>query len=76
MPDDFDGSGGDLWAADVAVGSVDGLSEVVAAGPGGQSVTWSFPVQIELVGELSEDHLRTVATHVFDELDRALRGLG
>jgi hypothetical protein len=46
------------------------------AGPAGGSVTWSFPVEVEVVGELSEEHLQAVAQHVFDELDTALRGLG
>jgi hypothetical protein len=41
-----------------------------------QSVTWSFPVEVEVVGELSEEHLQAVAAHVFDELDTALRGIG
>jgi hypothetical protein len=46
------------------------------AGPTGQPVTWSFPVEVEVVGELSEGHLQAVARHVFDELDTALRGVG
>jgi hypothetical protein len=46
------------------------------AGPAGQPVTWSFPVEIEVVGGLSEEHLRVVARHVFDELDVALRAVG
>ena len=47
-----------------------------AAGPAGQPVTWSFPVEVEVVGGLSEEHLRVVARHVFDELDVALRAVG
>lgn len=47
-----------------------------AAGTSGQPVVWSFPVEVEVIGELSEEHLRTVATHVFDELDTALRRIG
>lgn len=46
-----------------------------AAGPAGQPVTWSFPVEVEVVGELSEEHLQAVARHVFEELDTALRGV-
>jgi hypothetical protein len=46
------------------------------AGPAGQPVTWSFPVEVEVVGGLSEEHLRVVARHVFDELDVALRAVG
>jgi hypothetical protein len=41
-----------------------------------QPVTWSFPVEVEVVVELSRDHLGAVAAYVFDELDTALRGLG
>jgi hypothetical protein len=47
-----------------------------AGGPAGAPIVWSFPVEVEVVGELSEEHLRTVATHVFDELDTALRHIG
>ena len=39
-------------------------------------MSWSFPVEVEVVGTLSETHLRAVAKYVFDELDTALRGLG
>jgi hypothetical protein len=45
-------------------------------GPTGQPVVWSFPVEVEVVGRLSEAHLQAVAMHVFDELDIALRGVG
>jgi hypothetical protein len=45
-------------------------------GPAGQPVTWSFPVHVEVVGQLSEEHVQAVARHVFDELDIALRGMG
>jgi hypothetical protein len=48
----------------------------VGAGPSGPQATWSFPVEIEVVGGLSEEHLRVVARHVFDELDVALRAVG
>lgn len=41
-----------------------------------QPVTWSFPVEVEVVVELSRDHLGAVAAYVFDELDTALRGIG
>ncbi len=47
-----------------------------SGGPPGEAVTWTFPVEVEIVGALSEEHLRAVASHVFDELDIALRGLG
>jgi hypothetical protein len=39
-------------------------------------VTYTFPVEVEIVGELSADQLRAVAEHVFDELDTALRARG
>lgn len=37
------------------------------------TVTYVFPVEIEVIGELGEQHVRAVARHVFDELDNALR---
>lgn len=45
------------------------------ADPKGSSgrVTWSFPVEVEVVGQLSDSQLDAVARHVFDELDTALR---
>lgn len=45
-------------------------------GSGGSPVIWTFPVEVEVVGQLSEEHLRAVAQHVFDELDVALRAVG
>jgi len=48
----------------------------LGSGPPGQPVTWSFPVEIVVVGEVSEEHLQTVAAYVFEELDTALRGIG
>jgi hypothetical protein len=45
-------------------------------GLAGQPAVWTFPVEVEVVGELSEEHLRAVAAHVFDELDTALRRIG
>jgi hypothetical protein len=50
----------------ISPGRTDSLSE---------GTTWTFPVEVEVVGELSEDHLQAVAKHVFDELDIALRGV-
>lgn len=44
--------------------------------PAGSPVVWTFPVEVEVVGRLSEEHLRAVAQHVFDELDVALRAMG
>ncbi len=34
---------------------------------------YSFPVEIEVVGELGDEHLHRLADHVFDSLDTALR---
>lgn len=46
-------------------------------GTGGRGrVVWSFPVEVEVVGELSDTQLDAVAKHVFDELDLALRRRG
>lgn len=42
----------------------------------GQVVSYHFPVEVEMVGELSEAQRREVATHVYDELDAALRARG
>lgn len=55
-----------------------GSEAVISSGPADslwQGMTWTFPIEVEVVGELSEDHLQAVAKHVFDELDTALRGV-
>ncbi|MEJ3748615.1 hypothetical protein WEI85_35710 [Actinomycetes bacterium KLBMP 9797] len=53
-----------------------GSDAVITPGwPGGQ-VTYTFPVEVEVVGQLSETQLRRVAEYVFDELDTALRARG
>ena len=41
-----------------------------------QAVAYHFPVEVEVVGELSEAQRREVADHVYDELDAALRARG
>jgi hypothetical protein len=46
------------------------------AEPSASALTWTFPIEVEVVGQLSEEHLRAVARHVFDELDVALRAIG
>jgi hypothetical protein len=46
------------------------------AGTTAPAVTWTFPIEVEVVGQLSDEHLRAVARHVFDELDVALRAVG
>ncbi len=47
-----------------------------APAPRGQVVNYHFPVEVELVGELSERQRRALADHVYDELDAALRSQG
>ncbi|RJL35436.1 hypothetical protein [Bailinhaonella thermotolerans] len=58
-----------------APGSEAVLSPGAGADPDGR-VVWSFPIEVEVVGELSDAQLDTVARHVFDELDVALRRQG
>jgi hypothetical protein len=55
-----------------APGSAAVLGPVAAT----STVTYTFPVEVEVVGALGEEHLRAVARHVFDELDDALRSRG
>lgn len=56
----------------------DGL--LAHAGPGRaafeQVVNYHFPVEVELVGTLSDDQRRELAEYVYDELDAALEGQG
>jgi hypothetical protein len=44
--------------------------------PQGQVVTYHFPVEVEMVAQLSDAQRRSVANHVYDELDAALRARG
>lgn len=41
-----------------------------------QIVNYHFPVEVELVGTLSDEQRRDVAEFVFQELDAALEGQG
>lgn len=41
----------------------------------GQVVNYYFPIEIEVVGALSDTHLERIADHVFTQLDTALRSL-
>ena len=56
--------------------------EYIVPAPGSEAIltpgeiTYTFPIEIEVVGELSPTQLRTVAEYVFDELDTALRARG
>lgn len=52
----------------------EGSGAIVAAGrrPVEQTVTYHFPVSVEVMGELTDEHMRAVADFVFDELDSAL----
>ncbi|MEV8630882.1 hypothetical protein AB0395_04425 [Streptosporangium sp. NPDC051023] len=58
-----------------APGSEAVLSPAAVTGTA-ERVVWSFPVEVEVVGELSDAQLDAVARHVFDELDVALRRQG
>ncbi|MFC8509916.1 hypothetical protein ACFU3J_09885 [Streptomyces sp. NPDC057411] len=53
-------------------------SEAVVShrGDAGQVVHYHFPVEVEVVGTLQEHHVRRIAAHVFDELDRELGSRG
>ncbi|MFS8197508.1 hypothetical protein ACLVWQ_02355 [Streptomyces sp. CWNU-52B] len=42
----------------------------------GQVVHYHFPVEVEVVGTLQEHHVRRIAAHVFEELDRELGSRG
>jgi hypothetical protein len=55
----------------VTTGQDSGQDSAQAAG--GPGPRYSFPVEIEVVGELGEEHLRRLADHVFARLDTALR---
>jgi hypothetical protein len=41
----------------------------------GQVVNYYFPIEIEVVGALSDIHLERIADHVFTQLDTALRSV-
>jgi hypothetical protein len=47
-----------------------------AATDAGQVVSYHFPVEVELVGELSEEQRRALADQVYEEIDTALQGQG
>lgn len=59
-----------------APGSEAGLEPLPDEALPGQVVNYYFPIEVELVGELSEFQRREVAMHVYDELDAALRARG
>ncbi|GAA2773926.1 hypothetical protein [Streptomyces showdoensis] len=42
----------------------------------GQVVHYHFPVEVEVVGTLQDHHVRRIAAHVFEELDRELGSRG
>jgi hypothetical protein len=52
---------------------MDGADETVRPGEEPDVVTYHFPVQLEVVGELGHEELHRVARYVFDELDASLR---
>jgi hypothetical protein len=39
-------------------------------------VSYQFPVEIEVIGELGDEHARQFAHHVFERLDQTLRSRG
>jgi hypothetical protein len=59
-----------------APGSEAAVAPLPGETPQGQVVAYHFPVEVEVVGELSETQRREVANHVYDELDAALRARG
>lgn len=42
----------------------------------GQVVNYYFPIEVEIVGELSESQLRAAADYVYEDLDTALGSYG
>lgn len=42
----------------------------------GQVINYYFPVEVEIIGELGEAHMKRLAAHVFDELLRELDSRG
>lgn len=53
-------------------------SEAVVSRHGGTGavIHYHFPVEVEVVGELGDHHVRRIADHVFTELDRELGSRG
>jgi hypothetical protein len=56
----------------------EGSEAVVSPLPSGAALGWHivnyhFPVEVEVVGELTEAHMRSVAEFVYDELDTAFK---
>lgn len=47
-----------------------------AAASADASVTYHFPIEVELVGELTEEQRRALADMVYEEIDAALQGQG
>ena len=49
---------------------------VISSGSGGMSagttINYYFPVQVEMVGSLSDTHMQRIAEHVYDGLQTAL----
>ncbi|MFI8961913.1 hypothetical protein ACIGO8_07340 [Streptomyces sp. NPDC053493] len=49
---------------------------VTHRGSGATVVHYHFPVEVAVVGALQDHHVRQIAGHVFDELDRELGSRG
>jgi hypothetical protein len=56
-----------------AVGSEAELTHEPPAGGGGPVIHYHFPIEVEVVGTLGEQHIRRVARHIYEELGAALR---
>ncbi len=41
--------------------------------PAGQSLTYYFPIEVEIVGELGPQHREELARQIYEELEDALR---
>jgi hypothetical protein len=42
----------------------------------GQALTFHFPIEVEIIGELSEMHMEAVAGYVYEQLHTALQAQG
>jgi hypothetical protein len=58
-----------------AEGSEAVITPGAEGGSAGQVINYYFPVEVEIVGQLSEPEVERIAQAVFDELETALRNL-
>jgi hypothetical protein len=59
-----------------APGSAADVTPVSAEALGAGVVNYYFPVEVEMIGDLTDAQRRAVADQIYDELDAALRGGG